>query len=422
MATPQVQRASLLAQIRDNFTLLWGATAFSNLADGVFKLALPLLAAQLTTSPAWVAGVTFAIRLPWLLFSLPAGVWADRLDRRGVMVSANFARVALLGGLMLGAALNLLTLPLVLLLALALGIAETLADTAGSSILPSLVKPEALESANARLVGVITVTNEFVGPPLGGALAALSLALAFGTSAGLYFAAALLLMLLAGNFRPVSAAQSAKKPTMLADIKEGVRYVWQNRLLRALVLIVAVMNFGWSAWASVMVLYVVTPGPGGLSELGYGLMLTSIGIGGFAGTLLAVPLVNHFGRRWAIGADIIGTFVMLLIPALTPNAWAIGSAAVMGGIGGTMWSIVVSSIRQQVVPDTMLGRTSGVFRLFGYGALSIGAAFAGIIAEIAGLPAVFACCALFTALLMIPFFRDVTPEVLAAMRVRDAQA
>jgi len=141
-------------------------------------------------------------------------------------------------------------------------------------------------------------------------------------------------------------------------------------------------------------------------------MLTSIGIGGLLGTVVAVPLLNRFGRRWAIGADILGTFVMLAVPALTANAWWVGAAAVIGGIGSTMWGIVVSSIRQQSVPNEMLGRTSGVFRVFGYGALPVGAALAGFVAESAGIPAVFALCAALTLLLLIPFYRDITPEAM----------
>jgi MFS family permease len=391
-----------------SFWALWSATAVSNLADGIFKLALPLLATRLTDSPSLVAGVAFAVRLPWLLFALGAGVLADRLDRRQMMLWANLARVVVLGGLVVTALLNLVTLPLIYVAALLLGFAETLADTAGSTVLPSIVETKDLEKANAHLVGVTLVTNEFIGPPLGGALAVLSLALAFATSSALYLAAAVAIVLMTGSFRPTSTA----KTRLLPDLMDGLRFVWNDQLLRALVIIVAVMNVGWSAWASIMVLYVVAPGPGGLSEVGYGVMLTSIGIGGLAGTLLAVPLVKRFGRRWAICADIIGTFVMLAIPALTANAWAIGAAAVIGGIGGAMWGIVVSSIRQQVVPNEMLGRTSGVFRLFGYGALPIGAALAGFIAETMGIPTVFALCAGMTLFLFVPFSRSIATSAL----------
>jgi MFS family permease len=390
------------------FWALWWATATANLADGIFKLGLPLVATRLTDSPVLVAGVAFAVRLPWLLFALPAGVLVDRLDRRRIVIAANLLRF---GVLLLTAVLLLfggLALPILYLIALGLGVAETLADTASGSILPSIVQKSELERANARLFGVMTVTNEFIGPPLGGFLMGVSFALAFATSSGLYLVAAFAILLIAGSYR---APQAATQPKLMADIASGLRYVWQDKLLRMLVIIVAVMNFGWSAWASIMVLYVVAPGPGGLSELGYGIMLTSIGIGGVVGALVTVPLVERFGRRWAVGADILGTFIMLAVPALTANAWLIGAAAVIGGIGGAMWSVVVSSIRQQIVPNEMLGRTGGVFRLFGYGALPLGSGFAGITAELFGIPAVFAVCGIFTILLLALFAQVTIPEL-----------
>ncbi len=395
-----------------NFWVLWSATAASNLADGIFKLALPLLATSLTDSPALIAGVAFAVRLPWLLFALLAGVLADRFDRRVMMINANAIRVIALLIMVLISLMGGMTLPVIYLVALLLGIAETLADTAGSSILPSMVDAEGLEQANARLVGVTTLTNEFIGPPLGGALAAMSFALAFATSSGLYLAAAIAIIFISGSYRPQRTSGTEQR--LLAEMAAGLRYVWENRLLRALVIIVAVMNVGWSAWMSIMVLYVVDPGPGGLSEVGYGVMLTSIGIGGLLGTVIAVPFVKRFGRKWAIAADIGGTFVMLAIPALTANAWMIGAAAVIGGLGGAMWSIVVASIRQQIIPDSMLGKSSGVFRLFGYGALPVGSALAGLIAELFGIPAVFALCAALTLFLLIPFYRDITPALKAS--------
>jgi MFS family permease len=110
---------------------------------------------------------------------------------------------------------------------------------------------------------------------------------------------------------------------------------------------------------------------------------------------------------------VLGTFIMLAVPALTANVWAIGVAAVIGGIGGAMWGVVATSIRQQVVPNEMMGRVSGVIRLFGFGALPLGAALAGFVAETAGIPAVFAVCAAMNLLLFVPFFRGITPETLA---------
>lgn len=404
LATTLTRTLPLSAQ--RSFWALWSAAALSNLADGVFKLALPLLALRVTNSPAVVAGVALAVRLPWLLFALTAGGLADRLDRRGVMVGAHLFRVLILVGIVLAVQMGYISVPLLYGAALLLGIAETLADTAGAAVIPMVVPPRDYDRANAGLVGVMTVTNEFIGPPLGGALAALGLALAFGTSAGLYLVAAGALVAMVGNFRPTRTSQAP----FLSEMWEGVRFVWQNRMLRTLAIIVAVMNLAWSAWSTVMVLYLVTPGPGGLTEFEFGLMLTSIGMGGVVGAVVAEPFARRAGRHWAVAADILGTFLMMAIPIFTVNAWWIGGAAVLGGIGGSMWGVVVSSMRQQATPEALQGRVSGVFRLFGYGALSVGAALAGVIAEYSSIPMVFVVVALMNALLVIPFFQDIYPR------------
>ncbi len=397
---------TLPSSAQRSFWALWSATALSNLADGIFKLALPLLALRVTNSPAVVAGVALAVRLPWLFFALTAGGVADRLDRRGVMVGANLFRVLILVAIVLAVQMGQVSVPLLYGAALLLGIAETLADTSGAAVIPMVVPPGDYDRANAGLVGVTTVTNEFIGPPLGGALAAIGLAVAFGTSAGLYLVAAGALIAMVGNFRPTRTSQAP----FVSEMREGVRFVWQNRMLRTLAIIVAVMNLAWSAWSTVMVLYLIAPGPGNLSEFEFGLMLTGIGIGGVLGAVVAEPFARRAGRHWAVAIDILGTFLMMAVPIFTVNAWWIGGAAVLGGIGGSMWGVVVSSMRQQVTPEALQGRVSGVFRLFGYGALSVGAALAGLIAEYSSIPMVFVVVAVMNALLMIPFFRYIYPR------------
>lgn len=385
------------------FWALWSATALSNLADGVFKLALPLLALRLTDSPAVVAGVALAVRLPWLFFALVAGGIADRLDRRSLMIGANLSRVVILVGVVLAMQMGYLSIPLIYAVALLLGIAETLADTAGASVIPMVVPPTEYARANARLVGITTLTNELVGPPLGGAIALLGLAAAFGSSAGLYLVAALALVGMTGMFRPAVTSEHS----FLHDMREGLRFVWDNTFLRTLAVIIAVLNIAWAAWSTVIVLYVVAPGPGNLSEFGYGLMLTSIGIGGVIGAMIAEPFARRVGRHWAVAADILFTFLMVVVPAFTANVWWIGGAAFLGGIGGPMWGVVVATMRQEVTPEQLQGRVNGVFRLFGYGSLSIGAAMAGIIAEYSSISTVFAVIGVMSALVFIPFYRNI---------------
>ena len=209
---------------------LFTASALSNLADGIFQVALPLLALRITRSPGAVAGVALAARLPWLLFALQAGALADRLDRLRTMVRVDVARVVLIGGLAVVVALEHESLLLLYVVAFALGIGETLFDTAAQSIIPMVVDRKELDRANGRLYGMEMVMNQFVGPPLGGVLAGAAIALAFTGSALAYVLA---FVALAADQGLVPAVREGEVPARLrTDIAEGVRYLLGHRLLR----------------------------------------------------------------------------------------------------------------------------------------------------------------------------------------------
>ena len=186
------------------FRLLWAATGASNLGDGVGLVALPLLAASLTRDPLQIAAVAAAQRLPWLLFVLISGVTIDRTDRRQLQQVANVGRALVLAALGGVVWFGWASIPLLLGIALLLGVAETLADTAAVALLPAVVPRDRLEQANGRLYTTQTVANEFIGPPVGGGLFALTAAAPLLLVAGCYGLAATLVSLLRGSFQPAS--------------------------------------------------------------------------------------------------------------------------------------------------------------------------------------------------------------------------
>ncbi len=144
------------------------------------------MAVTLVDSPALVAGVAFLGTLPWLVFALPAGALADRVDRRRSMLVANLLRAAVVAILVLVAVLGWTSLAALYAVALCLGIAEVVYDTSAQSILPQLIGREQLSRANGRLQAAELTANEFVGPPLGGVLVATGAAVAFATSSLLW--------------------------------------------------------------------------------------------------------------------------------------------------------------------------------------------------------------------------------------------
>jgi len=369
-----------------NYWRLLGASAASNLADGVFFIVVPLLAVRLTDSPILIAGLAVASRLPWLFFVLVAGALADRLDRRATMRNVQLFRFVVLAGLAGLALVDGLSLPILYVVALGLGIGETLFDTASQSILPSIVDKDRLAAANGRLYGVELVMNQFVGPPLGGLVIGLSVPLALAGSAAGYALAAIGLALIAGSFRPVRTGPPSR---LTADIAEGMRYLWGHRVLRTFAIMVGVMNLSFTASQAVFVLYAVSPGPMSLSEPEFGILITTFAAGSLAGSFAAAPLQARVGRVPLLFASVVVTAVSVAVPAFTASAFAIGPAFVASGMFVVIWNVITVSLRQRIVPDHLLGRVNSAYRLFAWGTQPLGAVLGGVIGEAFGLRTVF---------------------------------
>ncbi|MFE9244172.1 MFS transporter [Nocardiopsis sp. NPDC006938] len=382
---------------------LWTSSGLSNLADGVMRVALPLTALRFTDSPVLIAGVTTALGLPWLLCALPAGALADRVDRRWAMLCANLARGALVLLLTVGLLLDAGSVWLLYAAAFLVGTAETLYDTSAQSILPQMVHRDRLSRANGRLYAVELTANQFVGPPLGSALVALSAALAFVTPAALWVAAVGLLLLVRGRFR---VDRSGASTTVRADIAEGLRFLWHHRLLRSFAVMVGISNFATSAVFAIIVLYAVGPdSPMGLSEPAYGVLLTATAAGSLLGSLAAEWGERVLGRAWSLRSCVLLFALMVAAPGLTPNVWPVAIGFLVGGVGITVWNVITVSLRQRLTPAALMGRTNSVYRLLAWGTMPLGALTGGLVAEVLGLRAVFLCMGALTLVLLVPLFR-----------------
>ena len=366
----------------------------SNLADGLVKIALPLVAVTLTDSPGLVAGITLAVTLPWLLFALPAGALADRVDRRIAMVTANVVRAAGVAVLAVALVLGLESSPAAIwalyAVALLLGTAETIYDTCAQSILPQVVARDQLPRANGRLIAAELTANEFVGPPLGGLLVAAGVAAAFVTPAALWGAAVGTLLLLRGGF----SVPRAEPTTLRADVAEGLRHLWRHRLLRTLAGMTGLFNFATNATFAVFVLYAVGPDSAmGLTEVTFGLLFASIAAGNLIGALLADPIIRRLGRSRSLFLGILGGVGTVGIAAVTTIPLVIATAFLIGGLTNALWNVVAVSLRQRITPDRILGRINSSYRLVAWGTRPLGAAAGGLLGELLGLRAVFAVAA-----------------------------
>ncbi|NBE50748.1 MFS transporter [Streptomyces boluensis] len=397
-----------------NTVVLLVFTAVTNLADGVTKVVLPLLATQASGSPAQVAAVSLSLSLPWLLVALHVGVLVDRVDRRRLLWGANALRLLAVGTLIQVALSGTFSITVLCAAGAVLGVAEVIALTAAAALIPAVVPPAGRERANTWIAGAETVCNEFCGPFVGGLLLAAGAGVALGVTWVSYLAAALVLILLTGRFRAArNAAGGAAPETVNSQIADGLRYLWQQRLLRTMALILTALCACWGAWLALMPLFATRTM--GLTPSEYGTVLSALGIGGLVGATTVTWLNRFFGRRWVMFADLVGTLAMMAVPALTTSLWAVTAAAFAGGMGGTVWTVNARTIGQRLVPDAMLGRFNGVTRLFSWGAMPVGAGLMGLLAEWLGMRTAFLLFAAAAAVTIVPFLRVVTPGTLAGV-------
>lgn len=396
--------------MRRNEWLLVTFTASTSLADGMLRVALPVLATDLTRSPAAVAGVAAAISAPWFFAALPVGVLVDRADRRMLMAGAEAVRLAVVGLLLGALATDRASLALLYVLALVLGTAEVVALTAGAAIVPSAVPPKRWEAVNARVTAVEYLCHGFLGAPLGGLLVTLGVAVALGATAVTYALGGLLLAGLAGRFL---VTHDRPHRSMPAEIREGLAYLWSQPLLRTMALLIAGLAACWSAWLALLPTYALRPGPLGVDERGFGLLLTCLGAGGVVGAALTGPVNRALGRRWAMFADIVGSFLLVAAPVVATSAWPVGLAAFLAGVGGTLWVVNSRTVTQSLVPAELLGRYNAAYRLVSWGATPVAAAAAGLLAQLAGPRVAFGVFAVLAAACAVPFLRTVTSAALA---------
>lgn len=391
-----------------NFWSLWSANALSNLGDGLYQTALPLLAARLSSQPMALAGLTITLSLPWLVFALQAGNLVDRFDRRSVMQIVSLGRVLVLLLLTLGVVTGALSIPWLYLAAFLLGIGETLMDTALTSIVPSVVSLDKLAWANARISAAQTTMNSFMGPPLAGFIVGLGLAWASGASLSLYVLAGLALLLMRGQFR-AAAAGSVDEPFRVR-VMAGLRFLWSQPLLRRLTLFTASMNLFWSGWAALLVLYVVAPGPMQLDGVAYGLLLTAMAAGGLLGSLFTERILAALGRKRTLALDFVGTVLLVGAPAFSTNFAVVALAGCAAGFGASLWVVVNASLRQQLTPGHLLGRVYSASRFVSWGIGPLGAGLAGLMAQAWGLRTYFALATLGSLALLAYFLLSMTTD------------
>jgi MFS family permease len=362
------------------FWRLFSASFLSNLGDGLSLIAFPWLATTITTEPLAVAAVGIFSRLPWLLFSLPAGALIDRSDRKRVMVLTNTVRFVMLAVVAGAVWLDVMNLPLLYVAMLVLGCAEVMFDSATIVIVPSIVGGSRLDRANGLISGGQGVANDFLGAPLAGVLISVALVLPFAGHALLAGVSAVLIAMIAGSYRAAAAAPvgppvagdapAAPRTPLRVEVAAGIRWLWRHGLLWHVAVATAVINATtWPILATFVLFGQEILGTGARS---YGLIMAAGGLGMLAGSQVVPWFTKHLGRGRTLALTVAVPGVLFLIGAATSNVWVAGAVVAVWGALVAMWNVVTVSLRQILVPDEMLGRVGSVYRFLGIGASSIG--------------------------------------------------
>ena len=395
------------ARLGRSFRWLFSSAIVSNAGDGIALSAGPLLVASLTHDPVLVSMALLAEVLPKLLFGFVAGAVADRVDRRRIVVGMNLGRAAVLAVLAATIAGGQVSIAVVLAALFTLGVAETFADVGSSSLLPRLVPREHLGIANARIQAAQLLTNQLLTPPIGAFLFAAGMSLPFATNAACFALGAILVSrVVAGRSEAPEAGddQGRTKPSLRADMAEGVRWLMGHPPMRTLALTIFTFNVTFGAAWSVLVLYAGQQL--GMDAVGFGLITTAIAFGGLIGGATYGRLERRFSLGNIMRVGLLIETATHLTLALTHSPAVALVTMVVFGAHAFVWGTTATTVRQRAVPDALLGRVTGVYTVGIFGGIVIGTPIGGVLARTFGITAPFWFGFLGSAILVAVLWRE----------------
>ena len=365
--------AVLPARMGTPFRWLVGSSWVTNLGDGIALAAGPLLVASQTQDPLLVALSALLQRLPWLLFGLHAGVLADRVDRRRLLVAVDLARAGVL--VVLAAALSTAAIGTAVVLAalFVLGTAEVFADTTAGTLLPMVVARADLGIGNARLMAGALTMNEMAGPALGAALFVAGTAWPFVTQAVLLALGASLV----SRMRLPARERPPERSHVRRDIVEGLRWTWGNAAVRTLTLTIVSFNVTYGAAWSVLVLYAdqrLDLGP-----VGFGLLTSTGALGGIVGTASYDWLERHASLATLMRIGLVIETLTHLAFAVTTTAWVAMVVMFVFGAHAFVWGTTSRTVRMRAVPLGLQGRVGSLYAVGVFGDILFGQLAGGLI-------------------------------------------
>ena len=391
-ASPAKPRGGLLRH--PNFLKLWTAETVSVFGSQISALAIPFVAVKfLNVGPLEIALLGTIEFLPFILFTLPAGAWVDRLRRRPIMIVGDLGRAAALATIPIVYFANpaALTIWQLYIVGFVTGTLTVFFDVSNQSYLPSIVERDELIEGNSKLQ-ISASAAQIAGPGLAGVLIDLVKApFAIVLDSLSFVWSAFFVWLIRKPEPPVvhpADALGEQRPSIVSDVKDGLRFVIGHPALRAISAGTGTSNLVGNIGGGIMILYL-------LDSRFLGLTAGQIGVAfalGNVGALLGAVLANRIARWFGLGPTIIGSLfiggvMMLLIAVAPPGAAALPflvAGGLFGGLSQMVYNINQVSYRQAICPPRMQGRMNATVRFLVWGTIPIGQVVGGLLASIFG--------------------------------------
>ncbi|MEU7935897.1 MFS transporter [Microbispora bryophytorum] len=362
------------------FQMLWMGAAASELGTTLTWVAFPLLILAVTGSAA-LAGLVGACRITAnLLFSLPAGAWVDRWDRRRILIAAEVVRCLALAALAAAVLTGRVALWQIVAVAVVTGAADSFFGPARAAAIRAVVAPGQLPEAYAREEARGHAAS-LAGPPLGGFLFGLGRALPFAVDALTYLVSLVCVVRARVPRRPAEAAAERRETGMRADVMEAAGWLWRHRGLRAGLAFALVANL--AANALLLPVIVMVEARGG-DAAATGVVLAGLGLGG----LLGATLSARIGRLLPPGRlmlAVVGFFALAVCATALPFGpyWPV-VPLFLAMVAAPALNVVLRVLLARLVPDAMTGRVVSVFTLATMGLTPVGPLLGGLLAQYAG--------------------------------------
>lgn len=362
-----------------NFNKLLSGVSLTMLGDGLTLLAIPWIATTLTDNAFYIALVSAAMVLPWLLFSIPVGLLIDRVSHQTLMVMTSAFRGIVLSFLAFIVFQNWVNIPILILATFFIGVAKVIFDSTAQTTIPTVVGRDQLERANGYMVTSITTMDDIIGKGIGGLLLSLGLFVPLMLDAATALLTIPILLSIRGAYQKRSTAPSEKKgkKRVKDELLEGVKWVWNHPLLRGLALLNIGLTTSFASIIAIQVLFIQENL--GLGPAGFGMLMVIAAVGAIIGGQLAGFLKNKLGTKQGMLLSVLITGVALGSVGFLNNWVIVAVLFIIGNFAVVIWNVFRLSLLQRIVPEELLGRVLSVFRFVSWGMSPIGMMLGGLI-------------------------------------------